>query len=182
MKSISWYWNLLHYFIYVWYKAAYRFSNYLSPIRYLLKVPFIKRFYAKHGVSDMNKFADDVVFNNTETGINSIWAGIQMGGLFVLLEYGLFNFIQGIIGKSLIQYVWESKIYAIVFMLVLLGFAGLFNYFVLFKEDKYLNYFDEFEKMPKSKKVKYGWSCFITVVLILLFVIISFVFVPYQHH
>lgn len=105
MRSLFRFWNLLHYFIYLWYKKAYRISNYVSPIRYFYKIPAVKHFYARHGVSDMNKFADDVVFNDANTGMNSLWAGIQMGGILIWVEYAIFNIIQGIIGKSLIQYV-----------------------------------------------------------------------------
>lgn len=178
MKNITWYWNLLHYNLFIWYQNAHKIFNYINPFSHLFKIPFVKKFYAKNGVDDMKQHIETRIFHDKEKGINSVWAGIQIGGLFVIIEYGIFNIIQGLIGKSLIHTIWEDNIFAIVFVILLVGIAGLFNYFALFKSDKYLIYFDEFEKWPKIKRVNYGWGCVMAVVLIIIFLIISFYFVP----
>lgn len=180
MKTISWYWNLLHYNFFLWQKNAHRIFNYINPIRYFLKIPSVKKFYAKHGIDDMNKFSDDKIFNNKKVGINSIRAGVNMGGVFILLEYIIFNLIQIIISKPLIKYVWEEKTNFILFVIILLGIAGLFNYFTLFKNDRYLTYFKEFEKMSDSQKRKYQIFSSISVVIIITLFFISSLCIRYR--
>lgn len=168
-------WNYVHYTIFNWYKFIYKLSNYLDPFRLFYKIPTIKKLYAKKGIEDMNKFIDDVVFNNRVSGWNSIWAGIQMGGLLVLIEYGLFNILQTILRKSLIQYVWESGIYKVMFIAGLLIIPWVINNKLLWKNDKYLEYFVEFDKEPKEVKKKWYWISFGIIVGILGFFILSFV-------
>jgi len=178
MKNISWYWNLLHFYLFIWFKHAHSIFNQLNPITYFFKIPIVKNFYAKRGISDMNKFADEVVFNDREKGIIIIWAGVQIGGIFIFIEYAIFNIVQGCIGKSLINQIWENKVYASLFVIMLLSAAGLFNYFVVFRNDMYLKYFNEFEKLPKKSKRNYGWLSFLAIILILVFLVFSFVLVP----
>jgi hypothetical protein len=179
-KNIVWYWNLVHYHLFLFLKKAHFLFSYINPFRLFYKIPGIKKFYAKHGIKDMNKFVDEVGFNNPVTGINSIWAGMYMGGLLILLEYSIFNFIQAFLGKSLIQYIYRDQENKILFLLLLLTFAGLINYFTLFKNDRYLTYFKEFEQMPKQEKKKYPWVSFVVVLLILLIFIGGFAFLGYK--
>lgn len=48
--------------------------------------------------------------------------------------------------------------------------SGLICYVFVFKQDKYIKYFDKYEKWSRQEKRKYGW---LTVVSI-LFVLFSF--------
>ena len=65
---------------------------------------------------------------------------------------------------------WSFLVY-----LVLIGVpAVLLNYFVLWKEDKYLTYFKEFEKEPKEVKRKWAWFSFAAIVGVILILITSF--------
>jgi len=50
----------------------------------------------------------------------------------------------------------------------------------LFKHDKYLGYFKEFEKMEKHEKKKWGWLSLIVIIGIFLYAIGSFVFMSYR--
>lgn len=150
-------WNYVHYTIFNFYIKAYKLLSYIDPFRLIYKIPTIRKFFAKGGVEDMNQFTDDVIFNNKLSGLNSIWAGIHMGGLLILIEYGLFNIFQAILGKSLIQYVWEpGSNYKWIFIISLLVLPWIVNERLLFKNDKYLKYFDKFDKEPK--KVRYKWT------------------------
>lgn len=72
-------WNYIHYAIFLFFKQLYKLLSYVDPFRLIYKIPAIKKFYAKGGIEDMNKFTDEVVFNNKLSGLHSIWAGIQMG-------------------------------------------------------------------------------------------------------
>ena len=168
-------WNHVHYNIFVWYKYLYHIMSYVSPFKLLYKIPSIKKFYAKGGVNDIGGFTQDVVFDNNKTGINIIKTGIQIGGLLILVEYGLFNFFQVIIGKSLIQIIWENIFFKIIFLSGLLAFPCVINNHYLFKNDKYLKYFKEFERQSKQLRRKWAWISFGVILGIFLFFILSFV-------
>lgn len=176
MKNILWFWNLIHYYLYIWQKTAYRVLDYIILCFWLNKIPVVKNFYARHGIPDLNKFVDKVVFDNRRFGFNIILAGAHAGGLLVLIEFGLFMIAQTFLGDTLLRYISTSSIYrysfAIFFGLIV---TGLFDYFTLFRKNKYLKYFREFDKMPRSKRLKYGWLCFLTVLMILLFFVGSLV-------
>ncbi len=58
-------------------------------------------------------------------------------------------------------------------MVCLIPSIGL-NYYFLWKEDKYLTYFKEFEQEPKEVKRKWAWKSFGVVVGIILLLIASF--------
>lgn len=177
-KNIYFYWNLLHFYFFVWHTNAHLIFNYINPIVYISKLPVIKNFYSKHGIDDINSFSNEKVFNEKKIGINSIWSGVQKGGMFIFIEYSFFNIVQGLSGKVFINILMENKFYFGILILIFLFIAGFFNYNVLFKNDKYLEYFNEFEKMTKTQKLKTGWLCFLVVLLLIMFLVFSFSFVP----
>ena len=144
------------------------------PIIFLLRNNKVKKQYAKRGVQDPEVVVKNAL-NNPRTGINSIIAGIHMGGLLVMLEYSIFNIIQVVVGKSLIQYFFKDATSVILFLIVFLVPAGIVNYFLLFKEDKYLKYFKKFDKSLKGKSSKYGWLSFLIVLAFLFLIVLSFV-------
>ncbi|MDN4013389.1 hypothetical protein QX233_13010 [Chryseobacterium gambrini] len=169
-------WNYIHYTIFNFYIRVYKLLSYIDPFRLIYKIPAIRKFYAKGGIEDMNQFTDEVIFNNKVSGLHSIWAGVQMGGLIILIEYGIFNIFQAILGKSLIQYVWEpGNSYKWIFIIVLLVLPWIINEKLLFKNDKYLKYFDEFDIETKKVKRKWAWISFGIIIGILTFFVLSFV-------
>jgi hypothetical protein len=173
MKRIEWFWNMVYYNIYRCDARLRKLFDYLNPFYLINNIPAVKKFHAKHGVNDMNKFANRML-NNPKSGLSSIWAGSFMGGLLVLIGIGLLNVCETIIGRSIIRDVTKDSLHFIIFAVVLMGPTILINNFLLFRKDKYLNYFKEFEAMPNKKKSVYGWLTLLVVVLIFSFLIGSF--------
>jgi hypothetical protein len=173
MKKIEWFWNIVYYNVYIFDSKCRKLFNYLNPFYLINKIPAVKKHHSKHGVDDMNKFAERIL-NNPKSGISSIWSGSFMGGLLVFIGISLLNIIETIIGRSLIRDVTNSSSHFIIFFVILLGPTMLINNCLLFKKDKYLNYFKEFEMMSKEKKSVYGWLSFFVIVLIFSFFIGSF--------
>lgn len=178
MNTITYYWNMIHYYLFIWQVTLYKLLDYVNPFTYLFMIPKIKKFYSKHGVSDMNKFTDQRIFNAPTQGLNLIWAGINLSGLIIIFEYGLFNIIQSCLGRNLIQYIWENGICKFLFVAVLLIIPAVLNYLLVFKEERYLSYFSRFEKMDDHKKTKYGWLCGVFNLLVWIFFILSFYLLP----
>jgi hypothetical protein len=146
----------------------------LSPFYWINRIPFVRRYHLSRGIADANVFISEVL-NNPEFGTNSIWAGIHAGGLLVLLEFGIFNFIQLFVGQPLIRYVWDSGTsYRVLFLAALCIPPGVLNYFVLFKDDRYLAYFKKFETESPAEKRKHTWLAALTILAIWAFCIGSF--------
>ncbi|WP_333576938.1 hypothetical protein [Sphingobacterium sp.] len=140
----------------------------------------MKNFYSKHGVDDMNKFVDQKIFNAKDHGINIVVAGINLSGLIVLFEYGIFNIVQISLGKYIIQYIWKDHINQIAFIVILLAVPAIVNYYLVFKEEKYLKYFDIFDRLSGDKRFKYGLFCGIFILLVLTFFVVTFFCLPSQ--
>lgn len=173
MKRIEWFWNMVYYNIYKCDTSLRRLFNCINPFYLLNKLPAVKRFYDKHGVYDMNKFANRVL-SNPKSGLSSIWAGSIMGGLLVLIGIGILNILEILVGRSLIKDVTENSFHFLIFFIVLLVPTVLINNYLLFRKDKYLNYFKELEAMTDKKKLVYGWLSFFVVLLTFTFCIGSF--------
>lgn len=183
MKNVVWIWNLIHYNIFRFEVKTSNLINY--PIRWIIgalfDIPYIKAGLEKRGSSKSEIFrVSEKTLNNPGDGMNVTDAGIQMGGILVLLEYSLFNFTQGFLQKSLIQYVWEDKVLLLLSIFLMLIPPGIFNYFALFKDDIYLRYFREFNKMPKEESSKYAWVTLLFLFSVVFILIISFAYLVYQ--
>lgn len=178
MNAINWHWNLIHYYVFKWITKVYTLLSFIDPIVWFYKIPKVKKFYLNRGIDDVNSFIKKRIFEDPKDGINSIWAGRFMGGIFVLIEIGFFNFFQGILGKALFQYAWDTdkQVITIPFIIVLLVLPIAFNRFVLFKDDKYIQYFYSIEKSTSDEKKRYELTAIILLILIWSFIIGSFGF------
>lgn len=176
-KKIFWYWNLVHYFLFTFQNIIYDVLVCMSPFHWVYKFEVFNRRYNKIKYTNVKTF----LVKNSINGINVINAGIQMGILFMLLEYSVFNIIQAIFKIPLLQFIWNIEFYKFVFIAILFFPQGIFNYFVLFKNKRYLNYFHEFELMTVQNRKKYGWISFIFILLIFFVVFLSFVFLSLRH-
>lgn len=175
MKRIEWFWNMVYYNLYRCDMRLSKLFNYINPFYLLNNLPAIKKYHAKHGVDDMNEFMTNML-NNPKTGFSIILDGSFMGGLFVLIGYGLFNIFQGISGISLDPYIWKDSLHFIIFFIILVIPSVLINNYLLFRKKKYLEYFKEFEKMTDKKKIVYGWMSLIVVISIVSFFVGSLLF------
>jgi hypothetical protein len=176
MKKIEWFWNMIYYNVYLFDRKMSGLFLFINPIFWFNKISAVKKYHARYGVDDMNKFADRIL-NNPKSGISSIWAGSFMGILLVLIGISLINVFDTIIGRSVIRDVTDSSLHFIIFFVILLCPTVLINNHLIFRKDKFLNYFKEFEVLPKEKKSAYGWLTFFVVIFIFVFLIGSFLFI-----
>lgn len=169
-------WNYIHATIFNAFKTIHNFLTIIDPFRFFFNISFIKKVYAKRGIHNPNEMLDNIVLKNEKTGLYSIWAGIQMGGLLILIEYGLFNMLQAVLEKSLIQYVLEpGSPYKWIFIIGLLIIPWIINNQLLWKNDKYLKYFAEYDGESKPVRRKWAGISIAIIVGILGFFILSFV-------
>jgi hypothetical protein len=107
----------------------------------------------------------------------SIHAGGLMIGLTGFLLFGLFDYSQIFFSISLDDLVFRNDNNAVIFLLFFIAAPSLiFNYFTLFKANKYLQYFTEFDGLDKNELKKYYWMSSILILLMASFFIVSFKF------
>jgi hypothetical protein len=164
------FWNIVHYFVYRGNYKLHLWFNYINPIRLILLIPVVRRFYAKKGIDIIEE--GEKAFKRPDIGISSIWAGGFMYVLVFLICFGVVNYFSGIMRLD-----FTLKLFHFI---ILLSIPFVINYFLLFKQDKYLTYFKEFEIMRKEEKKRWAWISFVVIIAILLFFIGSFVFMSYR--
>jgi hypothetical protein len=164
------FWNLIHYFVYIGDYQIHLLFNKINPVFYFYMLPFAKKHFKKKGIDPLIEVNKS--FKKQDLGISSIRSGGLMILTIILLCFGIGNLY---IGIYRIRY--NVSIYP--FLLVLtISFA--INYFLLFRNNKYLQYFKEFEKMERAKKNKWAWISFGVILSIFLFSIGSFAFMIHR--
>jgi len=154
VDKIESYLNIVHYYLY---KAEYRLhllSNKVNPFWLLAKISFIKKRHEKMGVDihqEINKAWGDKRF-----GLSTVAAGGFLWGGLALFFFSVLMMLKVSISTPLIIGCGVG--------------SGLICYAFVFRRDKYIKYFDRYEKWSKQEKQKYGW---LTVGSI-LFVLLSF--------
>jgi magnesium-transporting ATPase (P-type) len=164
-----WLLNIVFYNLFRFERKTQKFFTY--PVLLFLKNKKVRESYKKRGVINPKK---EVVkaLENPEVGISSILSGGHYMVLFFLLTFGIVNFVSGYLRTE--------------FNLTLAHFAAMaifsygFAYLFSFRQDRYLEYFKEFENLPKNKKNKSAWMTFFIVLGVWTFGIGSFVFLNYR--
>lgn len=171
MEKIIWFWNLVHFNVFIWRN---KMSNFLLyPFFKLLGTQKIRYLYNKRGVSDPDLIVKDAILNPVN-GSNSIRSGGFMGVLLLFVCTSFFQIYTGIFGTEINSNIIQLPIYLVIIIIV--------NHFFLYKDKKYLKYFKEFSSYSKGKKKKYSWICFGFIIFIIIFLIGSFVFETYMFH
>ena len=158
MKRIENYLNVLHFCFYRAHYKLHLFANKINPFLLIHKLPFQKRRYEKLGIDIYKEI--DKAFGNKEYGISMTVAGGAMLGILFLFFLAALN----ILLKLLSGNITLSALHFI--------FCGILtvalSYFFVFKKDKYLSYFEQFEEWGKADKIKYGLLSFAFVLLVFL--------------
>lgn len=154
MDKIESYLNIVHFCLY---KAFYKFhliTERINPANLIHKLPFQRKRYEELGIDihqEINKAWGDKQF-----GLSTVAAGGFLWGGLALFFFSVLMMLKVSISTPLIIGCGVG--------------SGLICYVFVFRQDKYIKYFDRYEKWSKQEKRKYGW---LTVGSI-LFVLFSF--------
>ena len=163
-------WSMIHWVVY---KCDYRLriaSLKINPIVYIYRLPFFKEHFRKMGIDPIEEV--NKAFIRPDVGLSSIVAGGVMYSLFFMICFGFVNLYSAI---------KQIELNLQLHHFIVLGSPSLIvNHYLLFKHDKYLAYFTEFEKMEKAEKMRWAWICLGVVLCILLFTIGSFAYMVYR--
>ena len=146
--------NTFNYSIYLILKKFDYLFNKVNPVLLLYKIPFIKKYHEKNGWNPYRERAK--IWNDKKNGFN-IWIaeGILMGVIFGIL-IGTFMVINNLLNF----YEYVPKFYYIVFA----GLSLYTCYLFVFKKDKYLGYFKQYERWTKNQKRKYVLISFLAII------------------
>lgn len=164
MKRIEIYLNILHFCFYRAHYKLHLFANKINPFRYLARISYIRKRLEEKGVANI----EDVInkaFRSKEYGLSTTVAGGALIGILFFFFLAALN----ILLKLLSGNITLSAVHFI--------FCGILSvalsYFFVFKKDKYLIYFEQFEEWGKADKSKYGWLTFAFVLLVFCLFILS---------
>ncbi|WP_293912461.1 MULTISPECIES: hypothetical protein [unclassified Sphingobacterium] len=150
------YFNTLHFCIYRAFYKVHLFTERINPVNLIHKLPFQRKRYEELGIDihqEINKAWGDKRF-----GLSTVAAGGFLWGGLALFFFSVLMMLKVSISTLLIIGCGVG--------------SGLICYAFVFRQDKYIKYFDRYEKWSKQEKRKYGW---LTVGSI-LFVLLSFYF------
>lgn len=153
MKKMETYLNVLHYCFYKAHYKSHLFIKRLNPFRLLFKIPVVKRKAEKEGVN-LDE-AVDQAFGDKNFGMSMMVAGGALWGGMTLFFFSLLLII-------------NIPMMPRVYMIICVALSAVICYFFVFKNDKYLGYFDKYEKWSQAEKRKYGWLTVAFVIIIFL--------------
>jgi hypothetical protein len=173
MKGPAWFWNVVHYTIFLSFTNLYTIMNFINPFWYISKISSVKRFYQNRGVYDIQKQTKSA-FNNPKTGINSIHSVGLAGGLIIFFTIGILDYCK--LTPFIIDWTFRSNANLILTLLILILPPIAINYLALYRNNIYLDYFEEFNMWSTTQRRKYLWLGAITIVFILVFFAVSIKF------
>ena len=163
MKIIEFYLNIVHFCYYKAFYRLYELSNKINPFTLIHKMPFQKRRYEKLGI-DIRKEIDKA-YENKIFGISVTFSGGYLMILMLFFVFGVFSLIRKIFTTE--------RLYGIHFVFFVMLSAFICYIFVL-QKNKYIPYFNKFEKWNKEEKRKYSWFTFAITIAFFYLCILGF--------
>lgn len=126
--------------------------NKINPFWLLAKIPYIKKRHQELGI-------------NIHKEINSAFGDMDFG-LSVVVAGGILWAWMALLFFSLLM-LFDLDI-SMVYLFGCAAISGIICYVFVFKNDKYIGYFDQYEKWSTAEKRKYSWFTVISVVIVFL--------------
>ena len=164
MGKIEFFVNVLHFCFYKGHYKLHLLANKINPFQLIHKLPFQKRKYEELGL-DIHKEIDKA-FGDKVGGLSIMVAG----GLLLAIEFFFFLttiiILTGLIGQTIGLSIMPFLVSGVSAIIV--------SYFYVFRKEKYLYYFNKFEKWPKSDKRKYNYITIGFILVVFSLFIFSF--------
>lgn len=168
IRKIEFLLNAIHY---CWYKADYKrhlLTNKLNPFNLLGKVPAVKRKFEAQGTS--HKKVVDGLWSDKRFGFSIQNSGVGLTVIMLLIIWAVFLMLNSLLTNP-IGFSWRPFV-------ICMALAYLICHLTVFKKDKYLAYFKQFEKWSSQQKWTYGLLSFIFLAGGVASFVYSFRFLP----
>lgn len=147
------YLNILHFCFYKAHYKSHLYANKINPFRVLVETSFIKKRLEKKGIMNIENEINKA-FGNKNFGLSTTVAGGILWGAIAIFFFSLLI-------------VFNVRI-SMPYIIACGVLSGIISYFFVFRNDKYLEYFDRYEKWSKAEKRKYSWLTFGSLLAIFL--------------
>lgn len=168
MRYLELYINVVHYCLYKLDYKRHMLWNKLNPFLLLGKIPVIKRKFEERGVSQSDVV--NKVWGDKRYGFSIMISG---GGLVIMTFFIVWTFF--LLLNSLFQnpfnFSWPPFV-------ICMGLAYCICHYLVFSQDKYLQYFQKFDQCKKAEKWKYCFFTFFFVLGAIVLFVVSFRFLP----
>ena len=155
--------NIILWRLYSFFRGTSKILNGISPFRWLLQIPFIKKFIIKRGgsIEQIEDAADHVTYDPVLFDIGFADRLMMLTLFFWLLNFSL-PLLNVIRSGPLVPTIWIADL-----LLVFLA-----HWYFVWRKDKYLKYFKTFEKQSLPWKIIWGIISFLFVItpILLLFI------------
>lgn len=168
MKKLQWILNIIHFYIYLWFCYLHLGLNYINPIVWLLRLPYIENFFEKRGLKNVPRKITIDMFQNKTAGFSIMWAGGYLLGFTGAILYSSLLTVESLIKVNII-----SGVHSLLPIAIIFAISYAINYFLVFRNDLYLEYFRKIEMLPKKKRLVYGWLSFMAVLGVIGFFLTS---------
>lgn len=157
-KIIQKFWPFVFYCFFKYELKTRYVYKYLNPFFWLDKIRDVSQ-KRNFEYDSKLEFKDSFLYDKSNT---MVWAGIDIAASLAMLVCLAFNMIGG---RRIWRFIVINTTYEILFIVALVLICWSINYFILFRNKRYLIYFNEFEKYSKQRKWWYGVGSFIFLVL-----------------
>lgn len=147
------YLNILHFCFYKAHYKSHLYANKINPFRVLVETSFIKKRLEKKGITNIENEINKA-FGDKNFGLSTTVAGGILWGAIAIFFFSLLI-------------VFNVRI-SMPYIIACGVLSGIISYFFVFRNDKYLEYFDRYEKWSKAEKRKYSWLTFGSLLAIFL--------------
>lgn len=166
-----WISNIVFYNLFRFEKKTQCFFN--NIFFFFMRNKKIRDSFNKRGVKNPEKIIIQTL-EDPEIGVSSVISSAHLVFLYFLFIFGCVNFLLGFLKAEPLLNLFSF------FMMGL--FAYGFAYWFSFRENKFLDYFEKFNRLSKIKKTKYAWLTLFIVLLLWFFCVGSVVFRIYRFH
>ncbi|MBX2906990.1 MAG: hypothetical protein KF744_13180 [Taibaiella sp.] len=155
MKKIQFALNAIHFYFFVWFCYLHVGLNYFNPVVWILRLPVVEKYFKSKGMKNTSKKITVDMFQDRTRGFSIMWAGGYLTGLIGAILLSLLSIVGSLFGITII-----NRAEPTVLGLTLITASYAVGYFLVFRNEMYLEYFDKIERMPGKTKLAYGWFSF----------------------
>ncbi|MFN4769966.1 MAG: hypothetical protein ACK5JL_08045 [Candidatus Kapaibacterium sp.] len=160
--------NIIHYCLYKTDYKMHLLANKLNPFALFGRIPAMKRKFQEQGTT-LTEVVDNI-WGDKRYGFSIMMSGAELVIAIFLIFMAVYDILNGVMNNP----IHSSELPVIICALL----AYTICHSTVFKADKYLKYFQQFEKWSKAEKWKYGLLTFAFIAASIVLCIYSFRYLP----
>lgn len=170
IKRVEIFFNIVHYCLYKLDYKLHLLSNKINPFVLLGTIPAVKRKFKEQGTT--LKEVVNKIWGDKRYGFSIMISGGAFAVIILMIIWTVFLILNNLLNQPIR--------YLILPFSICCGLAYLISHFIIFRKDKYLIYFKQFDKRPYNQKIKYAIVSFAFIIGTFILFVFSFNLLPKQ--